>query len=195
VIAQESLLLPARGRTKPPLRRICDARPPTSDVREAKRSSPETAPSRAAQSVRALAKTGREPAKGGGAITNPNARRMGTAVGMHFWLGALLTVVALLASSRAFGHAEPFRHEDDASQIVRVPLPSGPPRRAQPGVRRAPGARSWRARPAVSRRASAGPPTGHRSAPLRPVDCHVAPFHSRLQKNALPASPYASLVF
>jgi len=84
MIAQESLLLPARGRTKPPLRRICDVRPPSSDAHRSQGSRPDTTPSRAAQGVRALAKTGREPAKGGGAT-------------IDFWLRALLTVAMLLA--------------------------------------------------------------------------------------------------
>jgi RHS repeat-associated protein len=67
-----SLLFPARGRTKPPSRRLCDARPPNP-----RRVGPCTAIHRAqlrraAQSVRALAQTGREPGKGA-AVTEHHA--------------------------------------------------------------------------------------------------------------------------
>jgi hypothetical protein len=93
--------------------------------------------------VRALAKTGREPAKGGRANTGREIRRMITLLKVHFRLRALLAVVAvLLASPRAFGRAaEPSGHEDDANQIALTSQPSGPPR---PGAARRE-ADPWRA--------------------------------------------------
>jgi hypothetical protein len=102
MIAQESLLLPACGRTKPPTRRICDARPPSSDAQGSQSSRPDTTLPRAAQSVCALAKAGRKPAKGGRAIFD----RASTVLDVLFLLHALPTAAVLLASPRAFGHTD-----------------------------------------------------------------------------------------
>ena len=87
--------------------------------------------SRAAQSVRALAKTGREPEKGGSAITDLVARRTSTststAAHLHLWLRALLTLAVLLASPRGFAHANA-SSRTNANDFANTSQPSGPPR-------------------------------------------------------------------
>jgi RHS repeat-associated protein len=63
-----TLLFPARGRTKPPRRRICDARSWKQNRSSTQGSTPRAKRRPAAQSVRPLAQTDREPGKGVDAI-------------------------------------------------------------------------------------------------------------------------------